>query len=98
MKCEIDGVLDIITYHHDDKTGVKLLVKTPGNRYCRIIVPEIDFSRVSLTSTQDECTIPDEPWNKTFRVMQIKRNGKITIPIKEDYNTHQLFTVEGWDK
>lgn len=99
MKCEIDGVLDIITYHHDDKTGVKLLVKTSDNRYCRIIVPEIDFSRVSLTITQDdECTISDEPWNKTFRVMQSKRNGKITIPIKEDPNTHQLFTVEEWDK
>ena len=98
MKCEIDGVLDIITYHHDDKTGVKLLVKTSDNRYCRIIVPEIDFSRVSLTITQDECTISDEPWNKTFLVMQSKRNGKITIPIKEDYNTHELFTVEEWDK
>ena len=97
MKCEIDDVLGIITYHHDDKTGVKLLVKTSDNRYCRIIVPEIDFSRVSLTITQDECTISDERWNKTL-VMQSKRNGKITIPIKEDYNTHELFTVEGWDK
>ncbi len=99
MKYEVNNILDIATYHHDNKTGVKLLVSTSDNRYCKITVPEIDFSRVSLTITQDECTISDEPWNKTFRVMQSnKRNGKITIPIKEDYNTHQLFTVEEWDK
>lgn len=98
MKGEVDRVLDIITYHHDDKTGVKLLVKTPDNRYYRITVSEIDFSKVSLTITQDSYTIPDEPQNKVFKIMQGKEECTITIPIKEDYNTHKLFTVEGWDK
>lgn len=89
MKCEVDRILDIITYHHDNKIGVKLLVSTPDNRYCKITVPEIDFNRVSLEVTQDSYTMPDEPYNKECA---------ITIPIKEDYNTHALFTVEGWDK
>lgn len=61
MKYEVDRVLDIITYHHDDKTEVKLLVKTSDNRYYRITVSEIDFSKVSLTVTQDSYTISDEP-------------------------------------
>lgn len=98
MKCEVDRVLDIITYHHDDKTGVKLLVKTSDNRYYRITVPEIDFNKVSLEVTQDSYTISDEPWNKVFKTMQGEKECTITIPIKEDYNTHKLFTVEGWDK
>lgn len=98
MKCEVDRVLDIITYHHDDKIGVKLLVKTPDNRYCKITVPEIDFNKVSLEVTQDSYTISDEPWNKVFKNMQGKKECAITIPIKEDYNTQELFAVEGWDK
>ena len=98
MKCEVDRVLDIITYHHDDKTGVKLLVKTSDNRYYRITVPEINFNKVSLEVTQDSYTISDEPWNKTIKIMQGITKSEIVIPMQEDPNTHQLFTVEDWDK
>lgn len=98
MKYEVNNILDIATYHHDNKIGVKLLVSTSDNRYCKITVPEIDFNKVSLEVTQDSYTISDELWNKTIKIMQGITKGEIVIPIQEDLNTHQLFTVEDWDK
>ena len=99
MKYEVNNILDIATYHHDNKTGIKLLVRTSDNRYCKITVPEIDFNKASLEEvTQDSYTISDEPWHKTIKIMQGITKDEIVIPIQEDPNTHQLFTVEGWDK
>ena len=99
MKYEVNNILDIATYHHNNKTGVKLLVSTPDNRYCKITVPEIDFNKASLVEvTQDSYTISDDPWNKTVKIMSGITKDEIVIPIQEDPNTHQLFTVEDWDK
>ena len=95
IECKVNNVLDIATYHHDNKTGVKLLVSTSDNRYCKITVPEIDFNKVSLEITQDSYTISDEP---IIKIMQGITKGEIVIPIQKDSNTHQLFTVEDWDK
>lgn len=99
MKYEVNNILDIATYHHDNKTGIKLLVRISDNRYCKITVPEIDFNKASLEEvTQDSYTISDEPWHKTIKIMQGITKDEIVIPIQEDPNTHQLFTVEDWDK
>lgn len=99
MKYEVNNILDIATYHHDNKTGIKLLVRASDNRYCKITVPEIDFNKASLEEvTQDSYTISDEPWHKTIKIMQGITKDEIVIPIQEDPNTHQLFTVEDWDK
>lgn len=98
VECKVNNVLDIATYHHDNKTGVKLLVSTSDNRYCKITVPEIDLNKVSFEVTQDSSAISSEPWNKTIKIMQGITKGEIVIPMKENPNTHQLFTVEDWDK
>ena len=77
IECKVNNVLDIATYHHDNKIGVKLLVSTSDNRYCKITVPEIDFNEVSLEVTQDSYTISDEPWNKVFKTMQENETNSV---------------------